>query len=92
MAYGIHIDSFDFRAKCPVPRRFKSKTEETMWVLRNSWRVSVFWLTETDRRAKLVDDLIARGELKLEPEGYPWSKIVKAPSALAEPTQEQGAS
>ena len=78
-----HFDSFDWKAKAKPPK-FRGVDDETNWVLANAWLVSVFWITETAGRAKIMDGLVASGQLELDHSpGYPWSRITKRPKESA---------
>ncbi|MFA6198893.1 MAG: hypothetical protein WC679_00635 [Bacteroidales bacterium] len=73
----IHIDSFDYVLKNPLPDRKMKVVERDLEILKNACKVSVFWVTENQRRAIMIDKLLKSGILELDNSiGYPWS-IVK---------------
>lgn len=76
-----HICSFDTELRegateLVFPKKM-SKNEKDIELLKVSNRISIFWITETDRRARLIYSLERSGKLKLDNScGYPWM-IVK---------------
>lgn len=69
----VFIDSFDHDTGEPTGLRGEKLDR---YILSNSKRVSIFWITETQARAKRITKWEKSGELVIDnsPE-YPWLNI-----------------
>jgi len=56
-----HIDYFDYVLKNPLPNKKMKVAEKDLEILKNAYKVSVFWITEIQRRAIMVDKLQKSG-------------------------------
>lgn len=74
-----YICNFDIELRQPIPKQRMTPNGRDIAVLRNANKVSVFWITETARRARLVDRLIKHGRIKLDACGYPWLNVTVEP-------------
>lgn len=74
MGYRIFIDSFDHDTD--EPPRLRGEALD-IHVLSTSKRVSTFWITETQARAKRVQAWLDSGRLVLDNKNhhYPWSGV-----------------
>ena len=73
---GQIICSFDIELRQPIPKERMSPDQRDTAILKNADRVSVFWITENLRRARLVGRLEKSGLLKLDGScDYPWLKV-----------------
>lgn len=75
--YVVNICSFDPEMTEPLPKRKMTPNERDIETLKRSKRVSIFWITENIRRAKLMTALERSGRFKLDnSEGFPWLKVI----------------
>lgn len=72
---SIYLDSFDHDTDEPSGLRGAALDKH---VLSNSKRVSIFWITETQARAKRITNWEKEGSLVLDnTTGYPWLNVDK---------------
>ena len=75
--YAVCICSFDPEISEDLPKRRMTPNERDIETLRRSKRVSIFWITENQRRAKLMMQIERGGRFKLDnSEGFPWLKVI----------------
>ena len=59
-----------------MPKLKLTASQRDIETLKRSERVSIFWITETQRRAKLIDSLEVSGEFTFDNAcGYPWLMV-----------------
>lgn len=73
MKTAVWIDDFDTELREPAPTGRMTQNQRDIEILRRAKRVSIFWITETMRRATLITRLQKAGELELDNTcGFPW--------------------
>lgn len=72
----IFVDSFDHDS--PDITKLRGEKLDRA-ILSRAKRVSVFWITETQARARRIDDWIQRGKLELDNKKYafPWLGVTR---------------
>ncbi|MDD5150685.1 MAG: hypothetical protein PHC28_09400 [Flavobacterium sp.] len=70
------LDCFDYCLISPLPDRKMKVAEKDLEILKNADRVSIFWITENQRRAKMITKLQKDAIIELDNTiGYPWLKV-----------------
>jgi hypothetical protein len=79
MRTTVFLDNFDVELKEPMPSGRMTPDQRDIETLKRAERVSIFWLTENMRRARLVTRLEKEGRVVLDNTcGYPWLVVKKA--------------
>lgn len=53
-------------------RTKKGNEEQVLRAVRLNGGFSIFWVTDTQKRAQAADRLIEQGKIKRLPDSYPW--------------------
>lgn len=73
MQTAVWIDDFDTELLEPIPTVRMTPNQRDIETLRRAKRVSIFWITETRRRATLIARMQKSGNLELDNTcGFPW--------------------
>jgi hypothetical protein len=79
MRTKVFLDDFDVELREPMPAGKLTPDQRDIETLKRAGRVSIFWLTENMRRARLVTRLQKEGRVVLDNScGFPWMVVAKA--------------